>query len=67
MTNGKKGPSLEDMTQPTSMRLSHYTIHQLAELEELFGMTRTGVVSLIIDRMWRAEVAPKKDGEHAPK
>lgn len=45
-----------DMSKnPTSFRLSDYTLDQISQLTSYLGETRPGIVRLAIDRMFREE------------
>ena len=41
----------------TAMRLSVYTEQQLDSLTSSFGMTKTEVIQMAIDRLYQAEIA----------
>lgn len=45
----------------TAMRLSPYTDQQLDTMAERFGMTKTEVIRMAIDRLYQAEIGGQED------
>lgn len=50
------------MKQQLNLRVSDLTTHQLKELMELWGTSKTETITLIIDRAYKAAQAGEKAG-----